>query len=87
MPGSLNIIVYIDDLLVHSKTQKEHSQQLIQLFSRLRNVGLKAKLLKCTLGANNVQYLGFRLTPEGILPGEDKLRAVKMLNYQNQSLK
>jgi hypothetical protein len=33
---------------------------------------VKAKLLKCEFGATNVQYLGFRLTPE-----IDKLKAVK----------
>jgi hypothetical protein len=48
-----------------------------QLFPRLRNLGLRAKLPKCEFGANNVQYLGFRLTPEGILPGVDKLKSVR----------
>jgi hypothetical protein len=38
---------------------------------------LKAKLPRCEFGATNVQYLGFRLTPEGILPGVDKLKSVK----------
>jgi hypothetical protein len=50
---------------------------LEKLFSRLRNVGLKAKLPKCEFRATNVQYLDFRLTPGGILPGVDKLKAVK----------
>jgi hypothetical protein len=40
-------------------------------------VGLKAKLPKCEFRATNLQYLGFRLTPEGILLGVDKLKAVK----------
>jgi hypothetical protein len=38
---------------------------------------LKAKLPKCKFGATNVQYLGFRLSPEGILPRVNKLEALK----------
>jgi hypothetical protein len=34
-------------------------------------------LSKCEFGANNLQYLGFRLTPEGILSEVDKLKEVK----------
>ena len=34
-------------------------------------------LAKCEFGATNVNYLGYRLTPEGILPGLDKLKAVR----------
>jgi hypothetical protein len=50
-------------------------------------VGLKAKLPKCEFGATNIHCLGFRLTPEGILPGTDKLKAVKMQEYQEMSKK
>jgi hypothetical protein len=39
-------------------------------------MGLKANLSKCEFGSNNVSYLGYRLTPLGILPGADKLKAV-----------
>jgi hypothetical protein len=34
-------------------------------------------LSKYEFGATNVNYLGFRLTPKGILPGIDKLKAVR----------
>ena len=77
MQGLVNVIVYIDNLLLHSKTHEEHRQQLELLFNRLRNTNLKVNLPKCEFGADNVSYLGFRLTPEGILPGADKLKAVR----------
>ena len=72
-----NIIVYIDDLLTHSRSHEEHRHQLAQLFDRLRRTGLKLNLPKCEFGSTNVSYLGFRLTPEGILPGFDKLQVVR----------
>ena len=77
MKGLVNVIVYIDDLLLHSKTHQEHRQQLAALFARLRNANLKVNLKKCEFGADNVSYLGYRLTPNGILPGSDKLKAVR----------
>ena len=77
MKGLINVIVYIDDFLLHSKTHTEHREQLEVLFNRLRTAGLKVNLGKCEFGANNVNYLGYRLTPEGILPGLDKLKAVR----------
>ncbi len=67
MRGLVNVIVYIDGLLVHSKNHAEHQQQLEKLFCRLRNTGLKANISKCEFGYNNVSYLGSRLTPFGIL--------------------
>jgi hypothetical protein len=50
---------------------------LKKLFCRLRNSGLKANISKCEFVSNNVSYLGYRLTPLGILPGADKLKAVR----------
>jgi hypothetical protein len=75
--GLQNVIVYIDDLLVHTSDHATHRQSLQQLFDRLRKANLKLNLKKCYFGSTNVTYLGFRLTPQGILPGSDKLAAVK----------
>ena len=74
--GLNNVIVYIDDLLVHNSEHDQHRLSLEQLFLRLRQANLKLNLPKCNFGSDNVTYLGFRLTPQGILPGTDKLAAV-----------
>ncbi len=44
---------------------------------RLHQHHLKINLDKCLFGDHQVSYLGFTLTPEGIKPGEAKLRAIK----------
>lgn len=77
MLGLKSVIVYIDDLILHSTDHKSHREGLQLMFDRLRKTGLKVNLKKCTFGSSNVSYLGFRLTPEGILPGLDKLQAVR----------
>ena len=75
--GSSHVLVYIDDLLIHSKTNEEDLAILEQVFSRLKAHGLNMNQPKCFFGSNNVSYLGFRLTKEGIVPGKDKLKAVE----------
>ena len=75
--GLTNIIVYIDDLIVHSDSHDQHLRSLDQLFERLRVHNLKVNLKKCVFGSKDVMYLGFHLTETGIKPGIDKLKAVK----------
>ena len=75
--GLSNIVVYIDDILCHSSHHDEHRASLQALFDRLRKANLKVNLNKCVFGSQNVAYLGFQLTPQGILPGKDKLKAVR----------
>jgi hypothetical protein len=75
--GLANVIVYIDDLLVHSATHPEHITALDQVLQRLVQHRIKINLQKGFFGSKEVSYLGFRLTEQGILPGTDKLKAVK----------
>jgi len=77
LKGINNVIVYIDDLLIHSHSHQEHLKSLDQVFKRLAQHGLKVNFKKCEFASQEVSYLGFRLTPEGIKPGTDKLKAVK----------
>ena len=72
-----NVIVYIDDLLIHSDTHEQHLQILEQVLERLQQNHLKINLEKCIFGNKEVSYLGFTLTPEGIKPGKNKVKAIQ----------
>jgi hypothetical protein len=72
-----NMIVYIDVLLIHSDTHERHLQTLEQVLQRLQQNHLKINLEKCIFGNKEVSYLGFTLTPEGIKPGKNKLKAIE----------
>ena len=76
--GISNVIVYIDDLLLHSENHNSHLDLLDKVLSRLVQNGIKMNLEKCVFGSKRVSYLGFQLTEEGIKPGIDKLKAVAM---------
>ncbi len=75
--GINNVVVYIDDLIIHSKTLEEYLTRLDEVFTRLAAHSLRANLKKCVFGSSETSYLGFRLTKNGIFPGTDKLKAVK----------
>ena len=77
MEGINKVIVYIDDLLIHTISHPEQLLILNSVMERLASNGLKINLDKCVFGNQEVSYLGFTLTPNGISPGKDKLQAIR----------
>jgi Mg2+ and Co2+ transporter CorA len=64
-----NVLVYIDDLLVHTSNHEEHLEVLEKVFERLHQNHLKVNLEIGVFGNQKVSYLKFTLTPQGIKPG------------------
>ena len=69
-------IAYMDDVLVHSRGMVNHLRDLQQCFNRLRANNLKLNPAKCAFGKSEVNYLGFTITPKGVLPGKEKTSAI-----------
>ena len=68
--------VYLDDVLIASKSMKEHEEHLRQLFSVLEKNGLVVNKEKCELGVSSLDFLGHRVTTEGIKPMPDRVAAI-----------
>jgi hypothetical protein len=81
--GLQHILIYIDDVLIHTNTHEKHLEALEQVLMRLHQHHLKINLNKCLFGDQKVSYLGFTLTPEGIKPGEAKLKAINNAELPN----
>ncbi len=75
--GLSHILIYIDDVLIHTDTHEKHLEALEQVLLRLHQHHLKINLDKCLFGDQQVSYLGFTLTPEGIKPGKAKLKSIE----------
>ena len=73
-------IVYLDDILIYSKTQEEHDIHVRQVLQRLREYGLYAKLEKCSFDHNHVEFLGYVVSQQGISMDPSKVQTV--LNWQ-----
>ncbi|HLP81323.1 MAG TPA: reverse transcriptase domain-containing protein, partial [Nitrosomonas sp.] len=69
--------IYIDDIVVFSKTEEEHLQHLRLVFERLREAGLRAKLSKCQLFKTSIDYLGFKISTQGIEVNPEKTKVVE----------
>ena len=69
-------IVYLDDILIYSKTQEEHDEHVRQVLRRLREYGLYAKLEKCSFGQNQVEFLGYVVSSDGIAMDPMKVQAI-----------
>jgi hypothetical protein len=61
----------------YTPKDKHHLQILDLVMNRLSESNIKTNVAICFLGNTEVNYLGFRLTPQGIKPGKDKLKAVE----------
>lgn len=71
------VIVYLDDILIYSKTEEEHVEQVKTVLDRLMKHRLYAKMSKCEFHTDMVAYLGFVVTPEGITMEEDRVASIK----------
>jgi len=70
-------LIYLDDIIVYSKTYEEHLERLEAVFGRLKEAGLKLKASKCKLFQHSIKYLGHVVSEQGVSTDPDKLEAVK----------
>ena len=68
--------VYIDDILVFSRSVKEHLEHLKIILQRLREYGFILHPHKCILAQDNVEFLGHNISPEGVKPTQHKVDAI-----------
>jgi hypothetical protein len=60
------VVVFIDDILIYSKTEEDHADHLHIILQRLRDHRLYAKFSKCELWLDSVRFLGHTISNEGI---------------------
>lgn len=73
----LDVVLYLDDLLITGKTELDHLQKLQKVLQRLQQCGLRVKQSKCEFGKKQIEYLGHVLNSQGIHPSPDKVKAIK----------
>ena len=76
LAGIENVFIYIDDLLIYSKNEEEHKKTLEEVMKKLSDNDLTVSLAKCVFGAPSVDFLGYRVDAEGIIPLPKKTSAI-----------
>ncbi|GJX79276.1 putative nucleotidyltransferase, ribonuclease H [Tanacetum coccineum] len=71
------VIVFIDDILVYSKSKEEHEVHLRLVLELLKKEKLYAKFSKCEFWLQEVQFLGHVVNQNGIHVDPSKIEAVK----------
>jgi hypothetical protein len=74
------VVVFIDDILVYSRSEEEHEGHLRLVLQKLRDNQLYAKLSKCEFWLKEVSFLGHVITRRGIAVDPGKVRDV--LNWE-----
>lgn len=71
------VLVYLDDIMVYSKTPEEHLVHLRQVLALLREHKFLAKLKKCDFGKAEVKFLGHIVSKEGLQVDPAKVETVQ----------
>jgi hypothetical protein len=70
------VVVFIDDILIYSKTEEDHANHLRIILQRLRDHRLYAKFSKCEFWLDSVKFLGHTISSEGISVDPTKVQEV-----------
>ena len=70
-------IIYLDDIIVFSKTPEEQLARLCKVFEKLLELGLKLKPSKCKFFKRRLEYLGHIVSEKGIETNPKKIEAIQ----------
>jgi hypothetical protein len=77
LKGLPGVSVFLDDILVTGKTEKDHMQNLKRVLTTLEQNGLRLQRDKCKFALKEVEYLGFKVSNNGIHPTPSKVAAIR----------
>ena len=69
-------VIYLDDVIVFGKTFEEHLQRLAEVLTRFRSARLKLKPEKCHFFQEEVKFLGYLISAEGVRPHPDNIKKI-----------
>ena len=73
----LFVIIFIDDILIYSKSKKEHEEHLRMVLELLRKKKLYAKFSKCEFWLDSVSFLGHVVSKDRVMVDPSMIEAVK----------
>nr|GEV48446.1 reverse transcriptase domain-containing protein [Tanacetum cinerariifolium] len=71
-----NLKVYVDDLVIKSRTEKEVIRDIEETFKTLRKINMKLNPKKCAFGMREGTFLGYKVDADGLRVSADKVKAV-----------
>jgi hypothetical protein len=71
------VIVYLDDILIFSKDEREHMRHVQMVVDKLKDAKLIVNRQKCNFNQTELEFVGFKVSSAGILPCNAKTRAIQ----------
>ncbi len=71
------VVIYLDDILIYSKSLKEYKEHVRQVLTLLREHKLYTESNKCAFAQTEVEFLGHIVSQEGIATDPTKMEAIK----------
>ncbi|CAA7039969.1 unnamed protein product [Microthlaspi erraticum] len=71
------VIIFIDDILIYSRTKEEHEEHLKKVLERLRDQKLYAKFSKCRFWRREIGFLGHRVSEQGVSADPEKIEVIR----------
>ena len=72
-----SVVVYLDDILIFSKSLQEHEEHVRQVLQRLQDHSFYCKLKKCSFFQTSCTFLGHKVDQDGVDIDRDKVSAVQ----------
>ena len=71
------VMIYLDDILIYLNNMSKYHQHIKQVLKCLCKVDLYAKAEKCKFHSESVEYLGYILSPSGLIMSNDKVKIIQ----------
>lgn len=75
--GLDGVRVYVDDIIAWGSTVQEHNERLTKVMERIQKYGLKLNKSKYQFGAQEIIFLGDKLSAQGVQPDQEKINAIQ----------
>nr|GEV45228.1 retrovirus-related Pol polyprotein from transposon opus [Tanacetum cinerariifolium] len=81
---SRNLEVYVDDLVIKSRTEKEMIRDIEETFKTLREINIKLNPKKCAFGMRECTFLGYKVDADGLRVCPDKMEYASTLHQHTK---
>uniref|UniRef100_A0A803TEK8 Gypsy retrotransposon integrase-like protein 1 n=1 Tax=Anolis carolinensis TaxID=28377 RepID=A0A803TEK8_ANOCA len=71
------VFIFLDDILIVSENREQHIELVREVLQKLREAKLYAKLSKCEFNKTQIDFLGYRISPEGLAMDPSKVSDVR----------
>ncbi len=80
-------MIYLDNIVIYSKSIAEYIKYLNWIFGQLKWIGLKIKVKKCKFAKPKIKLLGYWILAKGTILDLDKVVVIKALKWLTTILK